>query len=65
MKSSKYTAKIFLGEDEMMHNLGNDMDELYAWMLTLAEGKFGNVHGEIVDNQTQEVVRKFRKAPPD
>lgn len=61
----KYTAKIYLEKDEMMHNLGDDIDELYTWMLTLAEGQFGNVHGEIVDNHTQEIVRKFRKAPPD
>lgn len=61
----KYTAKIYLEKDEMVHNSGDDLDGLYTWMLAQAEDKFGNVHGEIVDNQSQEVVRKFRKAPPD
>lgn len=61
----KYTAKIYLEKDEMLHKCGDDLDALYTWMLTLAEGKFGNVHGDIIDNTTQEVVRKFRKAPPE
>lgn len=64
MKSS-YTAKIYLGEDEILENSKNDIDELYAWMLGQAEGKFGNIHGEIIDNKTNTIVRKFRKAPPD
>lgn len=61
----KYTAKIYLAKDEIEDSTGDDIDELYAWMLTRAEGQFGNVHGEIIDNKTKKIVRQFRKAPPD
>lgn len=61
----KYTAKIYLEKDELLNKSGDDLDGLYMWMLTQAEGQFGNVHGDIIDNKTQEVVRQFRKAPPD
>jgi hypothetical protein len=60
-----YTAKIYVDDSEVDHESGDDVDELYNWMLIKAQGKFGNFHGEIVDNKTQKVVRSFRKAPPD
>lgn len=63
--TSKYTAKIYLEKDEIMDNSGDDIDELYTWMICRAEGAFGNVHGQIIDNATQETVKRFRKAPPD
>lgn len=61
----KYTAKIYLEKDEIAHRLGDDVDDLYAWMLAKAEDTFGNVHGEILDNKTQQSIKQFRKAPPD
>lgn len=61
----RYTAKIYVDKDEVAHESGNDIDELYNWMLTKAQGKFGNFNGEIIDNKTQKVVKRFRKAPPD
>lgn len=61
----KYTAKIFLEKDEIMHNTGDDLDELYAWMISRSEGVFGNVHGKVIDNATQEILKQFRKTPPD
>jgi hypothetical protein len=63
--SEKYSAKIYLGRDIIFQQSGEDIDELHAWMLARAEGVFGNIHGEIINNETLEVVRKFRKAPPD
>jgi len=60
-----YTAKMYLDKDEILQNSGDDMDQLYTWMLAQAEGKFGNIHGEVIDNMTQEVVRQFRKVPPE
>ncbi len=60
-----YTAKIYFDKGEVAHESGNDMDELYNWMLMKTQGAFGNFHGEIVDNKTKKVVKAFRKAPPD
>ncbi len=61
----KYTAKIYFENDEIAHNSGDDVDELYTWMLTQAQGKFGSIHGEIIDNKTNKVIKRFRKSPPD
>lgn len=61
----KFTAKIYLDADQILENSGDDIDHLYTWMLAQAEEKFGNVHGVVIDNKTQEVVRKFRKVPPE
>lgn len=60
-----YTAKIFINNDEIAHESGDDIDALYTWMLLKAEGKFGDFHGQIIDNKTHKVVKQFRKAPPD
>jgi hypothetical protein len=60
----KYTAKMYLEKDEIASKSGDDLDGLYTWMLAHAEGK-GNVHGSIVDNNSHEIVRQFRKSPPD
>jgi hypothetical protein len=62
---SKYTAKIYHANDEIEDCTGDDLDELYTWMLAQAEGKFGSVRGEIIDNKTNKVVKQFRKAPFD
>lgn len=61
----KYTAKIYFDDDEVAHESGNDVDELYNWMLMRAEGKFGNFNGEIVDNKSGKIIKGFRKSPPD
>lgn len=61
----RYTAKIYFDEEEVAHESGDDIDELYNWMLTKAQGKFGNFNGEIIDNQSGESVKSFRKSPPD
>lgn len=61
----KYTATIYFDDDEVAHESGNDIDELYNWMLIKTQGNFGNFNGEITDNKTGKVLRKFRKCPPD
>jgi hypothetical protein len=61
----RYIATIYFDEDEVAHESGNDVEELYSWMLTKAQGKFGNFSGEIIDNKTGKVVKSFRKSPPD
>ncbi|WED43487.1 hypothetical protein [Legionella cardiaca] len=57
-----YTAKIYSTDEEIAQKLGNDIEELYLWMLTYDNGGCGT-HGEIIDNITQEIVRKFKKSP--
>ena len=61
----KFTAKLYLDKDDIAENVGDDVDRLYTWMLAQADEKFGDVHGEVINNATGEVVRKFRKVPPD
>lgn len=61
----RYTAKIYFDDDEIAEESGDDIEALHNWMLTKAQEKFGNLHGEIVDNQTGKVAKSFRKAPPD
>ena len=61
----RYTAKIYFDEGEVDHESGDDVDELYNWMLIKTQGKFGNFNGEIIENKTGKVVKSFRKAPHD
>lgn len=63
--SFQYLAKIFFDHEEVSEKGGDDVDELYSWMLVKTQGMFGNFNGEIIDNTTGKVVRRFRKSPPD
>lgn len=63
--ASHYTAHVYVDNKEINHQNGNDIDELYTWMLTQSQEKFGNFSGEIIDNKTHKTVKSFRKAPPD
>ena len=65
MMAFRYTAKIYFDEGEVAHENGDDIEELYNWMLMKTQGKFGNFHGEIIDNKTGKSVKSFRKSPPD
>jgi hypothetical protein len=58
---SQYTANLYCNEDIIATNTGDDVDTLYAWMIARVDGNFGDVHGEIIDNNTQEIVKKFQK----
>ncbi|KTD16772.1 hypothetical protein [Legionella jordanis] len=61
----QYTAKIYYEKEEVSQKSGDDIEELYIWMLTYdnGHGSCCRTHGEIIDNQTQTVVRKFKKSP--
>lgn len=61
----RYTAKLYFDEGEIDHEQGDDIDELYNWMLLKTQGKFGNFNGDIIDNKTKKVIKSFRKAPPE
>lgn len=61
----RYSAIIYFDDDEVAKESGDNIDDLYNWMLIKTQGKFGNFHGEIVDSKTNKVIKSFRKAPPD
>lgn len=61
----KYTAKLYYGERVIADNSGDDIEQLYIWMIVQANGKLGDVHGEVMDNQTQKIIRQFRKSPAE
>lgn len=63
--SAKYLAKLFIGDLETLEKSGDNLEELHIWLLTQASGKLGDVHGEVVDSTTQEVVKQFRKCAPE
>lgn len=63
--AKKYMAKLYFGDRETIDESGDDVEQLYVWLLTQANDKLGDVHGEIISNDTQEVVKKFKKCPPD
>lgn len=61
-----YIAKLYLGNDKVLDNAGDDLEQLYVWMLSLAADESSDdIHGEIIDNKTQEIVRKFRNCTID
>lgn len=61
----RYTAKIYFDQDEIARESGDEIEQLYNWMLIKTHEMFGNFHGEIIDNKTAQVVKRFRKSPPD
>lgn len=60
-----YTATIFCEEEIIAYKHGEEIEDLYLWMLTQANGKSGSIHGEVVEVRTKTVVRQFRKTSVD
>lgn len=58
----QYTATIYAGNEQIAKQVGNDIDELYTWMLIEVNGHFGDIHGEIIDNDTKQSIKAFRKS---
>ncbi|MCE0723285.1 MULTISPECIES: hypothetical protein [Legionella] len=61
--SEQFTANVYCKEERIATQTGNDIDQLYTWMLIQVNGHFDDIRGEIIDNQTKNTVRTFRKAP--
>lgn len=56
-----YTAKVYVGDRLLAEKEGNDIDKLFAWMITQAQnGGAGRSHGLIIHNDTQDVIRTFK-----
>ncbi|MDI9817932.1 MULTISPECIES: hypothetical protein [unclassified Legionella] len=58
-----YTAKIYSQDEVVAQKSGDDIEHLYLWMLTFANGFSCRIQGEIIDNETKEIVRKFKESP--
>lgn len=61
--SEQFTASVYCKEERIATQTGNDIDQLYTWMLIQVNGHFDDIRGEIIDNKTNNIVRTFRKAP--
>ncbi|MBI2785595.1 MAG: hypothetical protein HYX60_04515 [Legionella longbeachae] len=61
--SNQYTAKIYVDDVMIADSSGDDVEQLYIWMLAQVNGAPGNIRGEIIENATQNIVRHFKKAP--
>lgn len=61
--NEQFIANVYCKEERIATQTGDDLDQLYAWMLTQVNGHFDEIRGEIIDNKTNETVRTFRKAP--
>lgn len=61
--SEQFTATVYCKEERIATQTGNDLEQLYIWMLTQVNGSFGAVHGEIIDNRTNKTIRTFCKSP--
>ncbi|MBA2650554.1 MAG: hypothetical protein H0U75_13370 [Legionella sp.] len=57
-----YTATIFYEEEILAYKQGDNVEELYLWMLTHAHGHPGSIRGEIMELKSSTVIRKFRKS---
>ena len=61
----QYTAKMYLDDDEVIENSGDDLEQLSVWMDEQAESAFSTIKGEILDNKTHEVIKRFEFNPPE
>ncbi|MGC1182709.1 hypothetical protein [Legionella sp.] len=60
--NDKYTAIVYTGKELLAKQVGNNIDELYAWMLIQGSGNFADIHGEVIDNKSKKIVKTFRKS---
>lgn len=59
---NQYLATLYCNEEKIATREGDDVDLLYAWMLSQVEDNFGNVHGDIIDSSTNKIVKTFQKS---
>ncbi len=61
----RYTAKIIFEDGESLLNSANDVEELIVWLNNQAESSFGQSNSNIIDNQTQQVIKNFQYNLPE
>jgi hypothetical protein len=57
-----YIATIYSREDIIATKSGNDVEQLYIWIMLQLDDSFGDIRGEIVDCKTAEVVKTVCKS---
>ncbi|HCJ1069205.1 MULTISPECIES: hypothetical protein [Legionella] len=60
-----YTAQLYFDNIKINNRSGNDLDSLFVWMLTQAQGKLGNLNGKITNNKTHFLEKEFRTCAYD
>ncbi|MDP1603814.1 MAG: hypothetical protein Q8M03_11180 [Legionella sp.] len=58
----KYIATIYSKEEVIVTRTGNDIEQLYIWIMLQLEDCFGDIRGEIVDCKTDEIVKTVNKS---
>ena len=58
----QYVANIYSKKEKINTKSGDNMEEIYHWTLMQLEENFGDIHGEIVDSKTEEIVKKVCKS---
>lgn len=61
--NEQFTAIVYCKEEQIAIQTGNDIDQLYTWMLAQVGSSFDDVHGELIDNDTHKTIRTFCKSP--
>lgn len=55
-----YTAVVSISGKEVQRNSGDDLDALLKWMISQAQEKEVRYTGYIINNDTKEIVKRFR-----
>lgn len=56
---NKFTAKVYINNDEMIESSGDNLEQLTDWVYSQAESTFGEVKAEIIDNKNHKVVKNI------
>ncbi|MCP0914610.1 MULTISPECIES: hypothetical protein [Legionella] len=61
----KYLGKVHFEDDHIAKHFANNVDELVRWMHELAQKKFSEITGEIIDNKTHRIVKSIQFNPAE
>lgn len=61
----KYTAKVYVSDDEIIETSGDNVEELILWMNSQAEASFSEIKGDIIDNKTHQIVKSVQYGSQD
>lgn len=65
MMKHKYTAKVYISDDEIVETSGDNVEELILWMNSQAEASFNDITGDIVDNKTHQIIKSVQYGSHD
>ncbi|WED43726.1 hypothetical protein [Legionella cardiaca] len=55
-----YTAKLYIDKKTIEERSGNNLEELYIWMMAKAHNQTSHYRGSIINNSTQKIIRNFQ-----